>query len=266
MCRTICRGRAPFRWSMVGGASTSPRTATAWCTAWCSGHCAGEPVERPASWRAAAARSVGPGSSGSRSSRHPAPENAVARRPEWSGFLGGVDVPGLVFGARRARSRRVGRKHVPLAAVDLLSPEQTLPLHRLEQPAEGRKALIALVEVGLVANDGLLDQRRIQGTGRTREEAGHDLARNLRDLTPRFLRLHGARGARAGAPLARRRLLLPRRLQIDELVARLHEQRGGGLLHSEAGHQPVVLAQLVGQRAEVAVPRGDGEGVDVLAG
>src|SRR5712691_3708680 len=257
MCRTICRGRAPFRWSMDGGATTSPRTATAWFTASCSGHCAGEPVERPASWRAAAAPSAGRGSSGSRSSSRPAPEVAVARPPEWSGFLGGVDVPGLVLGACRARSRRVGRKHVPLAAVDLLSPEQTLPLHRLKQAAEGRKALVSLVEVRLVANDGLLDQRGIQRAGRAREKAGHDLARNLGNLTPCLLRLHRASSARVGAPLARRRLLLPRRLQVDELVARLHEQRGGGLLHSEAGHQPVVLAQLVGQRAEVAVARGD---------
>src|SRR6267142_5946605 len=203
MCRPICRGRAPFRWWTACGATTSPRMATAWSTASCSAPCAGEPVERPASSRAAAARSAGPGSSGFRWSRRPAPEIVVARGPERSGFLGGVDVPGVVLGGCGARGGRVGRKHVPLAAVELLPPEQALPLHRLEQPAEGREALVPFVEVRLVADDGLLDQRGIQWTGRAREQAGDDLARNLRDLTPRFLRLDPASGARAGAPFAR---------------------------------------------------------------
>src|SRR5207253_6345878 len=61
-------------------------------------------------------------------------------------------------------------------------------------------------------------------------------------------------------------LLLAGLLQIDELVARFHEQRRGGLLHRKADHQPVVLPQLVGERAEVAVAGSDRERVDVLAG
>src|SRR5207245_7603458 len=122
-----------------------------------------------------------------------------------------------------ARSGRVGWKHVPLAAVELLPLEQALPLHRLEQPAEGRETLVAFVEVGFLANDRLLDQRRVQGTGRSREQAGHDLAGDLRNLLVwsglRPSAASGASGARGRSLLvllARRRLLLARRLQVDE--------------------------------------------------
>jgi hypothetical protein len=53
--------------------------------------------------------------------------------------------------------------------------------------------------------------------------------------------------------------------QVDELVAGAHEERRRRLLDGDANDPLVVLAQLVGQRAEVAVARGDHEGVDVLA-
>src|SRR5207244_12585182 len=89
------------------------------------------------------------------------------------------------------------------------------------------------LEVGFLANDRLLDQRRVQGTGRSGEQAGHDLAGDLRNLLVwsglRPSAASGASGARDKALLvllARRRLLLARRLQVDELVTRRHEERG----------------------------------------
>jgi HemK-like putative methylase len=53
---------------------------------------------------------------------------------------------------------------------------------------------------------------------------------------------------------------------VDELVAVLHEQVAGGVLHAQRDDPLVVLAQLAHQRREVRVARDDHEQVDVVLG
>src|SRR6185369_7180505 len=95
---------------------------------------------------------------------------------------------GVAGGLRVGRG--VGRHHVPLAAL-LDALEDALSLQGLEEAREGRESVISLVEVGLLANDGLLDEGGIERAGRAREQAGDDLAGAVRHC------------ARPPAPVAR---------------------------------------------------------------
>src|SRR5690606_8680193 len=171
------------------------------------------------------------------------------------------------------------REHVPLTT-GLLEAQHPRLFHRRQQLEEAREPVLALVEVGALADDGLLERRRIHRPGGLREEALGDVLGDTRDrvLALLALLLAGALRRLGGAGLAafvlavlvlavglRRPRLLLAGPDVDELVAGVHEVGRGRLLHRHADDDLVVLPQLVGQGHEVRVARGDDEGVDVLA-
>src|SRR5206468_767300 len=84
--------------------------------------------------------------------------------------------------ARRLVVRGLGRHHVDLPAL-LLQGEKPLLLHSLQQAGEAGETVVALVEVGLLADDGLLDDRRVQGRRGPRQQIGDDLTSDGRHLS-----------------------------------------------------------------------------------
>src|SRR5512137_2562414 len=73
------------------------------------------------------------------------------------------------------------RVHVPLPLGPLLAPQQAFLLHGLEEAVEGGEAVVPLVEVWLLADDGLLDRRGIDGRGGLGEQRRGGLAGHLGD-------------------------------------------------------------------------------------
>src|SRR5690606_26978520 len=95
------------------------------------------------------------------------------------------------------------REHVPLTT-GLLEAQQPRLFHRRQQLEEAREPVLALVEVGALADDGLLERRRIHRPGGLREEALGDVLGDTRDrvLALLALLLAGALRRLGGAGLA----------------------------------------------------------------
>src|SRR6266545_2654492 len=160
------------------------------------------------------------------------------------------------------------RRHLPPAlrepgddvgprALVFLQLQDALALGVLEQLGEGAVAVVALVERGLLALHRLLDHRAPEDllvVAQERLDRLDEQAEHLGGLLVEAVQLRPL----LGVP--------PDVLVIDELVAVVDQQVRGGVLHPDADDVLVVLLELGDERREVAVPREDDEGVEVLLG
>src|SRR5262245_15641684 len=150
----------------------------------------------------------------------------------------------------------------PRAAAPVLAQlDQPVPLRVLEQAPEAVVAVVLLVELRLLALDGVLHQGALDHVLALALQRGNGLHEQREGLL-----LHLGQAARG---LHRRAAAAggPREVVVqDELVAVVDEQPAAAVLHADADDVLVVLAQLAHQRGEVAVAAHQREGVDVRLG
>jgi hypothetical protein len=118
--------------------------------------------------------------------------------------------------------------------------------------------VIVLVELGLLALEGVLDHGRVERIAVLALEGEDGVDDHLERV---LLELGDVRGDRRGGGHRALEVLV-----VDELVAVVDEQEGRRVLHAEADDALAVLLQLGDQRREVAVAGQQGERVDVMLG